>query len=230
VIVVDTGETARVCEPGYFPRWQPFFRFAVREQVQPEQELGPQLKDLGILPSDVRHVVMTHLHTDHAGGLHHFPDNEILVSRAELAYAEGLRGRLRGYPNKRWPAWFDPTLVDLPSVPFGPFPASMALTHEGDVTLVPVPGHSPGQLAVVVDEGDHAVFLAGDSSYTQDALLRGVVDGVGPDEAAERLTHERIRAYAADTPTVYLPAHDPETAARLAERRTIGAARQKAIA
>jgi N-acyl homoserine lactone hydrolase len=230
VIVVDTGETARAAEPGYFPRWQPFFRFAVREQVQPEQEIGPQLEQLGIVPADVRRVVMTHLHTDHAGGLHHFPDNEILVSRAELDYAAGLLGRVRGYPNNRWPAWFHPIVVDLPAVPFGPFPASMAITDAGDVTLVPVPGHSPGQLAVVVQDGDHAVFLAGDSSYTQDALLRGVVDGVGPDEAAERLTHERIRAYAAETPTVYLPAHDPETATRLAERRTLGAAREETIA
>jgi N-acyl homoserine lactone hydrolase len=230
VIVVDTGETARVSEPGYFPRWQPVFRFAVREYVRPEQEIGPQLEQLGILPSDVRRVVLTHLHTDHAGGLHHFRDNEILVSRAELEYAAGLRGRLRGYPNKRWPAWLHPSLVDLPAVPFGPFPASMALTEAGDVTLVPVPGHSPGQLAVVVEDGDHAVFLAGDSSYTQDALLRGVVDGVGPDEAAERLTHERIRAYAAEMPTVYLPAHDPETAARLAARETLEARRQQVIA
>jgi glyoxylase-like metal-dependent hydrolase (beta-lactamase superfamily II) len=80
---------------------------------------------------------------------------------------------------------------------------------------------------VVVDEGDHSVFLAADSSYTEGALLNGIVDGVGPDEGAERLTHERIRAYAADTPTVYLPAHDPETETRLAERRPIGAAREK---
>ena len=216
-------------QPGYFPRWQPFFRFAVRERVSPEQEIGPQLDRLGIAPSDVRHVVMTHLHTDHAGGLHHFPDNEILVSRAELDYAAGLRGRVRGYPNKRWPAWFRPTLIDLPATQFGSFPASMALTGAGDVALVPVPGHSPGQLAVVVEDRDHAVFLAADSSYTQDALLRGAVDGVGPDEAAERLTHQRIRAYAAETPTVYLPAHDPETAARLADRRTIGAGREQAI-
>jgi N-acyl homoserine lactone hydrolase len=227
VIVIDTGETARVSEPGYFPRWQPFFRFAVREQVQPEQEIGPQLEQLGILPSDVRRVVMTHLHTDHAGGLHHFPDNEILVSRAELDYAAGLGGRIRGYPNKRWPSWFRPILIDLPPVSFGPFPASMALTEASDITLVPVPGHSPGQLAVVVEDGDHAVFLAGDSSYTEDALLRGVVDGVGPDEAAERLTHERIRAYAAETPTVYLPAHDPGTATRLAERQPIEAPREQ---
>jgi glyoxylase-like metal-dependent hydrolase (beta-lactamase superfamily II) len=230
VIVVDTGETSRVSEPGYFPRWQPFFRLAVREQVPAEQEIGPQLERLGIPPSEVRRVVMSHLHTDHAGGLHHFPNNEILVSRAELDYARGLRGRLRGYPNKRWPAWFRPTLVDLPSAPFGPFPRSLALTEEGDVTLVPVAGHTPGQLAVVIEDGDHAVFLAADSSYTQDALLRDVVDGVGPDEAAEHLTHQRIRAYAAETPTVYLPTHDPETAARLAERQTIGATREKVIA
>ncbi len=59
VVVVDTGETARVSEPGYFPRWQPFFRFAVRERVEPEQEIGPQLGRLGISPSDVRLVVMT---------------------------------------------------------------------------------------------------------------------------------------------------------------------------
>ena len=66
--------------------------------------------------------------------------------------------------------------------------------------------------------------IAGDSSYTEDAMLRGAVDGVGADEDAERLTHERIRAYAAATPTVYLPSHDPETSARLAERRAVGAA------
>jgi glyoxylase-like metal-dependent hydrolase (beta-lactamase superfamily II) len=106
----------------------------------------------------------------------------------------------------------------------------MALTEAGDVSVVPVPGHSPGQLAVVVEDGDHAVFLAADSSYTEDALLRDVVDGVGPDEAAEHLTHERIRAYAAETPTVYLPTHDPETGARLAARQTLGAAPERVIA
>jgi glyoxylase-like metal-dependent hydrolase (beta-lactamase superfamily II) len=111
----------------------------------------------------------------------------------------------------------------------GPFPASLPLTQAGDVTLVPGPGHTPGQLAVVVREDDHTVFIAGDSSYTEDAMLRGAVDG-GSDEEAERLTHQRIRAYAAATPTVYLPSHDPETAVRLAERRTLGAGERRAAA
>ena len=160
--------------------------------------------------------MLTHLHTDHAGGLNHFPDNEILVTRGELEFGSGLRGRLRGdVANKRWPAWFKPTVLDLEPEPFGPFPQSLHLTQAGDVTLVPVPGHTPGQIGVLVEDGDHTVFLAGDSSYTQELMLRGVADGVGEDEEAELLTHERIRAYAAANPTVYLVAHDPETARAL---------------
>src|SRR5437764_9775747 len=73
VIVVDTGETARTAERGYFPRWHPFFRFASQISVAPDDEIGPQLRRLGIAPRDVRWVVITHLHTDHAGGLAHFP-------------------------------------------------------------------------------------------------------------------------------------------------------------
>ena len=221
VIVVDTGEDARASRRSYFARWHPGLR-AFREWVEQEEEIGPQLRRLGIQPGDIRWVVMTHLHTDHAGGLRHFPDNEILVTRRELEFASGLRGRLRGYvANKRWPGWFRPRLIELDPDPFGPFPQSLRLTEAGDVTLVPLPGHTPGQIGVVVDKGDHSVFLAGDSSYTQELMLRGKPDGVGSDERAERLTHERIRAFAAETPTVYLVAHDPETGTRLAERRFV---------
>jgi glyoxylase-like metal-dependent hydrolase (beta-lactamase superfamily II) len=72
VIVVDTGEDTRASQRSYFARWHPGLR-AFREWVEPEQEIGPQLERLGIQPGDVRWVVLTHLHTDHAGGLHHFP-------------------------------------------------------------------------------------------------------------------------------------------------------------
>jgi hypothetical protein len=81
-----------------------------------------------------------------------------------------------------------------------------------------------------VEKGDHAVFLAGESSYTQELMLRGIVDGPSPDDAVARLTHERIRALAAQLPTVYLVAHDPETAARLAERRVVRAIPEKVAA
>src|SRR5205823_919345 len=54
IIVVDTGETARSTDKSYFPRWHPFFRLAARPYVCPDDEIGPQLRRLGIAPRDVR--------------------------------------------------------------------------------------------------------------------------------------------------------------------------------
>lgn len=222
VIVVDTGETARATAPGYLPRWHPYVVLAVREQVETEQEVGPQLREVRIRPSDVRRVVMTHLHTDHAGGLAHFPESEILVMRTEYEAARGLAGRVRGYLPNRWPEWFRPTLVDARPEPFGPFPERYPVTSAGDVRIVPTPGHTAGHASVVVDEGDRVIFFAGDASYTEDNLLEGVVDGVasmGAGEVAARRTLERIRALARTRPLVYLPSHDPDAGERLVERR-----------
>src|SRR6202167_3967071 len=53
IIVVDTGETARTSEPGYFPGWHPFFRLAAGFDVKPADEIGPQLRKVGISPEDV---------------------------------------------------------------------------------------------------------------------------------------------------------------------------------
>lgn len=220
-IVVDTGETARVAEPGYFPRWHPYYRFGVREWVRPEEEVGPQLKAMGITPKDVRWLIMTHLHTDHAGGLEHFPSSEILVSRTEYQKASGLQGQLRGYLPNRWPTWFAPRLIDFPARPLGPFPSSYPVTQAGDVMLVPTPGHTAGHLSVLVQDGSTATFLAGDASYTQQLLLDGVVDGVAGNDAEDLLTMQRIRKYLQTTPTIYLPTHDPDAAKRLTNQEVV---------
>jgi N-acyl homoserine lactone hydrolase len=222
VIVVDTGETARASQPGYFPGWQPYFRFAVKEWVRPEEEIGPQLRALGVDPQrDVRWLVLTHLHTDHAGGLAHFAGVDTLVSRTEYAGARGFHGQIEGYPNNRWPDSFAPHLLDFAGRPYGPFAQSLPLTTAGDVVLVRTPGHTHGHLSVIVQDGDHTVFLAGDTSYSEELLLERAPDGVGPDEAQELDTHRRILQLAQSTPVVYLPTHDPESVQRLAERRIL---------
>jgi glyoxylase-like metal-dependent hydrolase (beta-lactamase superfamily II) len=215
VLVVDTGETAKTREPGYFPPWHPYFRFAVRIDVKPEQEIGPRLLEIGIRPDDVRTVIMTHLHTDHAGGLHYFPKSEILVSDTEYRIAKGFAGRLRGYLPNRWPKWFHPKPIPLRPEPFGTFDRCFSATRDGTVVVVPTQGHTPGHVSVIVVDDDVSYFLAGDATYTQRALLEQKVDGVSPSKAEALRTLERILAYARSRPTVYLPSHDPQSIERL---------------
>jgi N-acyl homoserine lactone hydrolase len=219
VILVDTGVSAGV---KHLPRWHPYFRFCVRFNVEPEQEAGPQLKALGIGSPDVTRVVLTHLHIDHDGGLGHFPMSEVLVSPAELQCATSAAGRLRGYLPQRWPKAFDPKPLILDDGPYGPFPRSKRLTADGAIVAVATPGHTRDHLSVVVEEHDRPVFIAGDTSYNEETMLKGTIDGVSGSDDQAAATLAAIRAFVEARPTVYLPAHDPEARQRLAERRVVG--------
>ena len=220
VIVVDTGAAAHLKS---LPRWHPYFRFAVRFDIEPEQEVGPQLRGLGIGARDVKTVVLTHLHIDHDGGLAHFPHSRILASAGEIARTSGIAGAMLGYLPKRWPKWFAPEPLAWQPTACGPFASSARISAAGDVIAVPTPGHTPNHLSVVVRDGDHEIMLAGDASYLESTMLSGAVDGVSPDETVAAATLARIREFCSQRPTVYLPAHDPHAAQRLRQGRTVGA-------
>ncbi len=226
LIVIDTGIPADANKRIWFPPFMPLVQRAAKFDMTPEQEVGPQLQRLGCSPDDVRWVVLTHLHQDHDGGLHHFPNAEFIVSRKEWAAATGFKGRLNGYLNQRWPDWFQPQLVDFDQAPFGAFPSHRTLTNSGDVHLVPTPGHSPGHLSVILVEGDLSIVFAGDASYTEDMLIADMADGIGPDPQAQHDSHMQILAYAEQNPTVYLPSHDPGSKMRLENRTLINEKRE----
>jgi N-acyl homoserine lactone hydrolase len=218
LILVDTGIPAKANRRIWFPPFMPLVQRAAIFDMTPEQEVGPQLKRLGFSPDDVRWVVLTHLHQDHDGGLHHFPKAEFVVTRKEWEAAVGFSGRMNGYLNQRWPNWFQPRLVEFDETPLGAFSSHHTLTKSGDVHLVPTPGHSPGHMSVILVEGDQSIFFAGDASYTQGLLLTGKTDGVGVDLQAQQDSYKKILSYAEQNPTIYLPSHDPGSKARFVKR------------
>jgi N-acyl homoserine lactone hydrolase len=220
VIVVDTGQGAHLLETG--KSLHPYMRWEAAFKIEREQEIGPQLRELGIGPRDVKKVVLTHLHVDHDGGLAHFPNSQILVARGELQASKGFIGRVRGYLPNRWPSWFDPTPLDFEAEPLGDFAYSKRLTKAGDVLAISTPGHTADHVSVVVRDGDTTFFLAGDTSYNEELMLAGKVDGVSADEHVSIATLGNINRLIQAGPTVYLPTHDPNSGDRLASRRLAG--------
>jgi glyoxylase-like metal-dependent hydrolase (beta-lactamase superfamily II) len=200
ICLFDTGQTVRATEPGYFPRWQPFFRLA-RFELGLHEEVQSRLAELGISPGDVRWVVLSHLHTDHAGGIAAFGDSEVLVSRREWERAIGFRGKIRGYLPQHWPG-MEPRLLDLETGGFGPFSGSHDLAGDGSLLIVATPGHTPGHMSLIVRDEDTRTLLGGDLAHTAADL--------------ERL-HPRIARYCADHHVVYAGAHD-WSAGRAVER------------
>ncbi len=169
----DTGQTARAAGPGYHQRWHPFLRLA-RFELGSEEEIAAQLARAGVEPSAVRRIVLSHLHTDHVGGVAAFPDAEVIVSRVEWERAQRLPGRLRGYVPQHWPS-HEPTLVDMTGPPLGPFVGSHDVTGDGSLLLVPTPGHTPGHLAMIARDDDSGVFLGGDLAHSPAELPPPVV-------------------------------------------------------
>jgi len=104
LILVDSGESACSSARGWFPSWSPFFKLALDIHVESEDQIGPRLRSMGIDPrKDLRMLVLSHLHHDHADGLSDFPGTDILVSKENYQASRGRKGALLGANPRQWP-------------------------------------------------------------------------------------------------------------------------------
>ena len=170
--LVDTGQTAAATRPGYFAPWYPFFRLA-RFELGAEDEAANQITAAGVDPARIRWVLLTHMHTDHVGGIAGFPSAEVLIARAEWEPAQGLGGMLRGYQPQHWPQGIQPHPIDFTGPAIGPFAGSHDIASDGSLLFVPLPGHTVGHAALLVrDDAGPSYLCAGDAAHTAADLAR----------------------------------------------------------
>jgi glyoxylase-like metal-dependent hydrolase (beta-lactamase superfamily II) len=209
--LVDTGETTAA-------RDVPFARM----EVTHEQELPGAMAAAGLNVDDVSEVVLTHAHGDHIDGLVHLR-SRVLINETELRSADAPMARvMRRILRQPFPPGFAPETFALDGGPFGAFPRSKPLSDDGRIVAVDTAGHTPGHISVIcIDDSGRHVMLAGDATDTLEQLHRRRHDAVGPDPKVHVATLNTILAHCAQHPTVYLPSHDPDTAARFAAAATV---------
>ncbi|CAA9588007.1 MAG: hypothetical protein AVDCRST_MAG18-4274 [uncultured Thermomicrobiales bacterium] len=148
---------------------------------------------LGLAPSDLTHIVATHFHFDHAGGLPEFPGIPIVAQRAALAAARGGNAQQREYVNAPGLLWQE---------------------IDGDHDLAPgvrlllAAGHTPGHQAVLVAlPGAASFLLAIDTIYSRQQLAADDW-GAYADPDAARASARRLQDLAAAHDATLVYGHD----------------------
>lgn len=221
LIVIDSNERAGSKDLGSYlacadPATQFFITRNFSVHVERENELGAQLSTLGLASKDVRWLLQTHLHFDHADGFDFFPDSEIIVARAEL---EGQQAMPQGAIRCLYPAEFNPVALDYNAQNYDAFPAYYALTQAEDVIIVPTPGHSYGHQSVLLRDNDQTFFFAGDVTFDERQLLEGEMAGIVHNVPKAKNSMTTSLNYIKQNPSIYLPSHDPASLKRLANQQ-----------
>ena len=168
LVLVDTGYGVQdVARP--HPRTSRAFHALLNIRFRQEETALHQVRALGFSARDVRHVVLTHLDFDHAGGLEDFPDARVHVLALEREAAEHRR---RGFVARRRyrPVQFDAVrdwrAYTAGGEPWMGFDAVRGLDGlPPEILLVPLAGHTWGHAGVAIDTGRGWLLNAGDAYF-----------------------------------------------------------------
>ena len=161
-----------------------------RIEVGETDDVVSLLARAGVRAEEVEHVVVSHLHYDHAGGLRFFPHATVWVQAAELrfAYAPAVYQR----------ELYDRDDFDHP-LRWRELNGSDDIFGDGAVAIIPTPGHTPGHQSLCVELPSGPLVLAADVSYLDAAMRARRLPGVvwNPDAmvaswvALEKLERDR---------------------------------------
>jgi glyoxylase-like metal-dependent hydrolase (beta-lactamase superfamily II) len=175
LVLVDTGlGSADVGNPAQLGR---AFTMVTRPKLLLEETALHQVRALGFKPGDVRHIVLTHLDLDHAGGLPDFPDAQVHIFKPEHHAAMerptlGEKARYRPVHFAHRPRW---VLHETAGEHWNGFDSIRALPGSRDeILLVPLVGHTRGHCGVAVRTDDPAgagwIMHCGDAYFHHDEI------------------------------------------------------------
>ncbi len=174
LVLVDTGFGTRDVA-GHTPLARPF-RALVGPRLDEQETAIAQVRARGLDPADVRHIVVTHLDVDHAGGLVDFPHAKVHLHAREHAAAMARTKFLERerYLPAHWshgPAW---EVYSEDGDTWRGLPAITKLRGlDADIGLVPMHGHTRGHSAVIVRAGNTWLVHAGDAYFHHASVSGG---------------------------------------------------------
>ena len=201
-VLVDHPDGKFLFDTGYdLAHVRKVLPFELPEQT-PDQTIPGQLRQLGIEPGEITHVINSHYHFDHVGG------NKFCTNAVTLAHERELQASHQHQPFERL------GYSDLSFDEIGP--RYELLTGDTEIArglhVLETPGHTAGHVSFMVELSGRAPMLfAGDAIYTRQSLEKMIVSGFHFDPVASVASMRRLAALAVEHEAELFFSHDAES-------------------
>jgi len=192
-LLVDTGLTSE--------------RLARRLCLEGITDLVELLAGVGVTPEQISHIVLTHGHADHTGGLAAFSRARVWLRAAEFAWIRAVLAPMRDLR-------FNVSLADYEVLLRLALDGRLTLLGNGEeplvpgVLLLPRGGHTPGSQWVAIRTATGPLVLAGDSAYLYRNIEEKRAVGAAVSRAENLAAIEAMRRMV-DGRGRIIPGHDP---------------------